>query len=124
MTKTGHTCQHSDEDIFHMIKDGRFPRRRSAPSRSCQPSRMSSTIATSSPPRSLSRPAGQPLLPPLRSNAQSRARGDAAQWAHQTEWRFPPASCSAARRQRAAATGAITATAAEATKKVATVNRA
>ena len=43
-------------------------------------------------------------------------RAGTPQRADQTEWRFPPRSCSAARRQQAV-TGAVTATDAEAAKR-------
>jgi hypothetical protein len=47
----------------------------------------------------------QAMLNPERAGVPQRA--------DQTEWRFPPASCSSGRRQQAAATGTVSATAAE-----------
>jgi S-disulfanyl-L-cysteine oxidoreductase SoxD len=114
--ETGHTWQHSDEDIFHMIKYGRFP---SAPvgAVSFMPAFKDvlddrDVIAAAAFIRARWPTAlrvSQAMLNPGRAGMPQRA--------DQTEWRFPPASCSAARRQRAAATGAITATAAEPTER-------
>jgi mono/diheme cytochrome c family protein len=104
--ETGHTWQHSDEDIFHMIKYGRFG---SSPvgAVSFMPGFReiledreiiaAAAFIKARWPTALR--VSQAMLNPGRAGMPQRA--------DQTEWRFPPASCSAARRRQAAATGAI-----------------
>jgi mono/diheme cytochrome c family protein len=99
--ETGHTWQHSDEDIFHMTKYGRFTSARGVVSfmpafedvlddgeiiavTAFIKSRWPTALRVS-----------QAMLNP--------GRAGMPQLAAQTEWRFPPATCNAARRQRAAA---------------------
>lgn len=111
--ETGHTWQHSDEDIFHMIKYGRFTTR-PVGAVSFMPAFKDiladrDTIAVTAFikarwPTALR--VSQAMLNPGRAGIPQRAS--------QTEWRFPPSSCSAARRRQAAATGAISAAPAEA----------
>ena len=98
--ETGHTWQHSDEDIFHMIKYGRFP---SAPvgAVSFMPAFKdvlddrdviaAAAFIKARWPTALR--VSQAMLNPGRAGMPQRA--------DQTEWRFPPATCNAARRQRA-----------------------
>ena len=98
--ETGHTWQHSDEDIFHMIKYGRFP---SAPvgAVSFMPALKdvlddrdviaAAAFIKARWPTALR--VSQAMLNPGRAGMPQRA--------DQTEWRFPPATCNAARRQRA-----------------------
>jgi len=114
--ETGHTWQHSDEDIFHMIKYGRFP---SAPigAVSFMPAFKdvlddrdiiaATAFIKARWPTALR--VSQAMLNPRHAGMPQRA--------DQTEWRFPTISCSAARRLQAAAKGAITETPAEATEE-------
>ncbi len=114
--ETGRTWQHSDEDIFHMIKYGRFP---SAPvgAVSFMPAFKdvlddrdiiaAAAFIKARWPTALR--VSQAMLNPGHVGMPQRA--------DQAEWRFPTISCSAARRRQAADTGAITANAAEATEK-------
>ena len=111
--ETGHTWQHSDEDIFYMIKYGRFP---SSPvsAVSFMPAfgnvlddrdivAVTAFIKARWP---TALRVSQAMLNPGREGMPQRA--------DQAEWRFPPASCSAARRRQASATdGAVKATAVE-----------
>ncbi len=114
--ETGRTWQHSDEDIFHMIKYGRFP---SAPAgdvsfmpafRDVLDDRdiiAATAFIKARWPTALR--VSQAMLNPGRAGMPQRA--------DQTEWRFPLTSCSVARRQQAAAAGTSTARAAEATER-------
>jgi S-disulfanyl-L-cysteine oxidoreductase SoxD len=111
--ETGHTWQHSDENIFYMIKYGRFT---SAPlgADSFMPAfrdvlddrEIIAVMAFIKARWPTALRVSQAMLNPGRAGMPQRAG--------QTEWRFPPTSCSAARRRQAAATGAISAAPAEA----------
>ncbi|MGA7259378.1 MAG: cytochrome c [Stellaceae bacterium] len=114
--ETGRTWQHSDEEIFHMIKYGRFP---STPvgAASFMPAFRdvldgreiiaATAFIKARWPTALR--VSQAMLNPGRAGMPQRA--------DQTEWRFPPAYCSAARRRQAAVTAASAAAAAEATER-------
>ena len=104
LDETGLTWQRSDEDIFHMIKYGRFPAtpvggasfmpafkdvlddREIITATSFIKARWPTALRVS-----------QAMLNPGRTGMPQRVG--------QTEWRFPPAYCSAARRQQAAEAG-------------------
>jgi S-disulfanyl-L-cysteine oxidoreductase SoxD len=99
---TGHTWQHSDEDLFYMTKYGKFP---GLPARtvSFMPAfrniltdreiiAVTAFIKASWP---IALRVSQAILNPDHAGMPQRADN--------TEWRFPPNSCSAARRQQATA---------------------
>lgn len=100
--ETGNTWQHSDDEIFHMIKYGRFS---SAPANAvsfmpayedhlsnCDIIAVMAFIKARWP---TALRVSQAMLNPGHAGMPQRA--------DQIEWRFPPSFCNAARRQRAAA---------------------
>jgi S-disulfanyl-L-cysteine oxidoreductase SoxD len=110
--QTGRTWQHSDEDIFHMIKYGRFTTA-SVGAVSFMPAFRDvlddrdiiavTAFIKARWPTALR--VSQAMLNPGRAGMPERA--------NETEWRFPPTSCGAARRQQSVAAGATSAAAAE-----------
>jgi S-disulfanyl-L-cysteine oxidoreductase SoxD len=99
--KTGHTWQHSDEDLFYMTKYGRFP------------GLPASTVSFMPAFRNIL--ADREIIavmafmkaawPTALRVSQAMLNPDHAgmpQQADETGWRFPPTSCSATRRRQAA----------------------
>lgn len=114
--ETGHTWQHSDEDLFYMTKYGRFPSL-PADAVSYMPAfggvlddrEIIAVLAFIKARWPTALRVSQAMLNPGRVGMPERAQ--------QTDWRFPPASCSATRRQQAASAAANSAATGTATPR-------
>jgi mono/diheme cytochrome c family protein len=103
LDETGSTWQHSDKEIFHIIKYGRFPWS-PAGAVSFMPAFRDALEDREIIAAAAFIKARWPIALRVSQAMLNPGRAGMPQAANQTEWKFPPATCNASRRQQAAGT--------------------